>query len=95
MVIIILIGEGVDYGQKNTTQYLVTFPAGATCSSVNISINDDNISEKNEEFIIAIMNDSLQFDIVLGRNKTSNVLIQDNDSEFYLYMCLMYTFSHK
>ena len=89
---IILTGEGVDYGEKNTTQYFVVFPAGAICSSVNISINDDEISEKDEEFTITIMKDSLQFDTKLGRNITSNVLIEDNDSEFYLYMCLMYTF---
>ena len=92
---IIYIGEGVDYGEENTTQYLVVFPAGAICSSVNISINDDEVSEKDEEFTITIMKDSLQFDTKLGRNITSNVLIEDNDSEFYLYMCLMCTFSHK
>ena len=73
-------GGGVDYG-GNETQYLVTFPVGTNCSSVNISINDDNKSEDNETFNISIVSMSLPFGVVLGGIKEVEVVITDNDSE--------------
>ena len=65
--------------QRNRTQYLVTFPAGTNCSSVNIPINNDSISEDNETFNISILIMSLPFGIKLGGIDEAEVVITDND----------------
>ena len=75
-------GKGVDYGEGNITQYLVTFPAGINCSSFHIPIINDTRSEGDEEFSIAIMKQSLPFGVELDNDsKAADVLIVDNDSE--------------
>ena len=77
------VGEGVDYGiGDDKRQYGVIIPAGTTCSSIEIPIKDDKISEPDEEFTIEIMEESLPFGIILGGNTMTNVKIIDNDSEF-------------
>ena len=73
----------MDYGEENDKrQYEVIFPAGTDCSSFNISINDDKLSEGDEVFTVRIMEESLPFGIKLGNNTTQDVKIIDNDSEF-------------
>ena len=77
------VGGGVDYGiGGDNRQYEVIIPAGTTCSSIEIPIKDDKISEPDEEFTIKIMKESLPFGITLGGNTMTNVKIIDNDSEF-------------
>ena len=73
-------GGGVDYNFTQTV-YKVTFPAGATCASFDIPINDDMISEDFENFIITIMELSLPYGVELGGSKTATVTITDNDSK--------------
>ena len=72
---------GLDYGEIDTTQYIVTFPAGTSCSSFDIPIRNDTESEQDESFRITIMEISLPFGTKLGDNITADVVIEDNDSE--------------
>ena len=72
---------GDDYGENDTTQYIVTFPVGTSCSSFNISIRDDLESEDDESFNITIVDMSLPYGTELGDNFTTDVVIVDNDSE--------------
>ena len=73
----------MDYGEENDKRrYEVIFPAGTNCSSFNIPIIDDKLSEGNEVFTVRIMEESLPFGIELGDNTAQDVKIIDNDSEF-------------
>ena len=71
----------IDYGDFDATQYIVTFPAGTSCSSFNISIRNDIESEEDETFRVTIVDMSLPFGTRLGDNITAEVVIEDNDSE--------------
>ena len=62
--------------------YLATFPAGTNCTSIDIPITDDNISEGNETFNVAIVNVSLPFGVTLGDHRETEVIIVDNDSKW-------------
>ena len=79
---ILYLVAGTDYG-KNATHYNVTIvlPAGTDCSSFDIPIHDDYISEEDESFMITIWSMSLPYGIMLGDNHTTEVFIKDNDSE--------------
>ena len=76
-----LSGGGTDYGDNGTNMYLATFPAGTNCTSFDIPVKDDNISEINETFNIAIVNVSLPFGVTLGNRRETKVIIIDNDSK--------------
>ena len=58
--------------------YSVTFPAGVTSVPFNISINDDNISEENENFTLTI-DSSLPTGVMVGNPGQATVTIMDND----------------
>ena len=73
-----LLGEGVDYSVK--TPLNVTFPAGATCASFDVIIINDELSEKDEQFDIVIMKNSLPFGVTAGDKTT--VTIEDNDCKY-------------
>ena len=86
-----LIGDGVDHGVQNDKgHYEVIFPAGTDCSSIDIPISDDNLSEPDENFTVRIMKESLPFGIELGENTATDVMIIDNDSEF----CSVILYTH-
>ena len=85
--IVIYVGEGVDY---NSGPYSVTFPTGVTAVSFNVSINNDNILEGNEEFILNINNASLPDNVVTNNSGTATVTISDDDSKFLLHKNLRY-----
>ena len=74
-----LLGGGVDYGVK--TPLNVTFPAGATCASFDVTIINDELSEKDEQFDIVIMKNSLPFGVTAGDKTT--VTIEDNDGKYH------------
>ena len=74
-----LLGGGIDYGVK--TPLNVTFPAGATCASFDVTIINDELSEKDEQFEIIIMKNSLPFGVIVGGKAT--VTIEDNDGKFH------------
>ena len=59
--------------------YTVTFPAGQTTVIFNIPINDDNILEGNENFILTINASSLSNGVTRGGPYQATVTIVDND----------------
>ena len=71
---------GVDY---NSGPYTVTFPAGVTTASFNISITDDNISEDNEDIQIAINDSSLPSRVSVSNPGQSTITIVNNHSKSY------------
>ena len=66
-----------DYDPK---PYNVEVPAGETRVTFNVSINDDNMFEGNENFILAI-DVSLPTGIMVGDPRQATVIIVDDDSE--------------
>ena len=69
-------GGGVDY---DSGPYSVTFTAGDTTASVNVSINDDNILENVEDFMVTIMTGPLPVGVTRGNPGSATVNILDND----------------
>ena len=68
-----LTGGGVDY---NSGPYNVTFPAGVTSVSLNITIINDNMLEYyNETFNLIITEDLLSKNVLLGKFYTTEVTI--------------------
>ena len=63
--------------------YSVTFPAGVTSVLFNISINDDNIVEDNETFMLTI-NSSLATGVMVGNPSQATMTIVDNDGKLKL-----------
>ena len=61
--------------------YTVTFPAGEESVSLRISINDDNIFEHNENFVLNINVSSLLTDVTIGNHNETIVTIVDNDGK--------------
>ena len=73
-------GGGVDY---DSGPYTVTFPAGQTSVSFNVSINDDRIFETNESLSLAIIQPSLPTGVSRRNPGQITVIILDNDGELY------------
>ena len=73
-------GGGVDYGSG---PYEVTFTAGTTEASLNVSLTDDNIFERNEHFMITIDPSSLPNNVTVGDPSEATVTIVDNDGKNY------------
>ena len=59
--------------------YTVTFPAGQTTATFDVPINDDNILEGNEDFILNIDGTSLPNGVTAGSPDEATVTIVDND----------------
>ena len=59
--------------------YTVTFPAGSTTATFDVPINDDNIYETNENFILTINETSLPTDVTHGSPVEAIVTIVDDD----------------
>lgn len=74
--------KGLDY---NSGPYTVTFPAGITSVSFDVSVINDDILENNETFDLIIMSRSLPDKVTRGNLKMSTITIIDNDSKLYLY----------
>ena len=66
----------VDY---NSGPYNISIPAGKIHIPFKVLIRDDNITESNEHFILAIINGSLPDKILLKTPDEANVIIVDND----------------
>ena len=69
-------GGGVDY---NSGPYTVAFPAGDISASFNVPINDDNILEDDENFMVTIMTGSLPVGVTRGNPGSATVNIMDDD----------------
>ena len=59
--------------------YTVTFPAGETRIPFNVTINDDDIYEGNETFMLTIDETSLPGGVVRGNPGQATVTIVDDD----------------
>ena len=63
--------------------YTVTFPAGQTTATFNVPINDDDIFEIDENFILTINPSLLSTRITtVGNSGQATVTIVDNDRKF-------------
>ena len=71
----------MDYGSG---PYEVTFTAGTTEASFNVSLTDDYIFERNEKFMITIDPSSLPSNITAGDPDRVTVTIVDNDGEYFI-----------
>ena len=69
-------GGGVDY---DSGPYTVIFTAGVTSTSIDVSINDDNIFEANETFSLTIDLSLLPSTVTPSSSATLNATILDND----------------
>ena len=67
---------GTDY---NTGPYSVTFPAGKTRASFNITITDDTLVEGKENFTLSVDQSSLPDTVSIGDHHETTVTILDND----------------
>ena len=72
IIIMEYVGGGVDY---NSGPYTVQFDVGVMRATLNISINDDNIFEDNEMFIVSINSSSLPNRVTIGSHSQSTVTI--------------------
>jgi len=68
----------VDY---NSGPYSITFSAGVTSVTFDISINDDSILEDNENFMLTIDQSSLPTNVNRGNPGSATVTIVDNDGK--------------
>ena len=59
--------------------YTVTIPAGSTTTTFNIPINDDDILEIDEDFMLTIDTSSIPGSVRLGTPSESTVTILDDD----------------
>ena len=59
--------------------YTVTFPAGQTTATFDVPINDDNILEGIENFMLTISPSSLPSSVFVGDANQATVTIVDND----------------
>ena len=71
----------MDYGSR---PYEVTFTAGTTEASFNVSLTDDNIFERNEKFMITIDPSSLPSNVTVGDPDQVTVTIVDNDGKYFI-----------
>jgi len=59
----------------------VTIAAGRISGPFDISINDDNVSEENEEFLLTIDQSSSLNGVIIGSPNVAVVKISDNDGK--------------
>ena len=71
-------GGDVDY---SSGPYNVTIPAGQISVPFDVPINDDNVFEENEEFLLTIDQSSSLNGVIIGRRDKAVVTILDNDCE--------------
>ena len=87
-------GQDVDY---NSGPYDVIIPAGHVISSFNISIIDDNIFERHEEFYLTIDQSSSLNGVIIGSPNRTVVKILENDGKCFwqlaiIVLCVLHTF---
>ena len=70
------VGGGEDYDFRPHT---VEFSAGMTRIPLNVSINDNNILERNETFSLVIDESSLPKDVTVDDRGNITVTIVDDD----------------
>jgi len=66
----------------------VTIPAGQISVPFDIPINDDNVFEENEKFLLTVNQSTSLNGVIIGSPNVTVVTIQDNDCEL---LWLFYT----
>ena len=59
----------------------MTIPAGQISVPFDVTINDDNVFEENEEFLLTIDQSSSLNGVIIGSPNVTVVNISDNDGE--------------
>ena len=59
----------------------MTIPAGQISVPFDVPINDDNVFEENEEFLLTIDQSSSLNGVIIGSPNVAAVKISDNDGE--------------
>ena len=67
----------------------MTIPAGQISVPFDVPTNDDNVFEKNEEFLLTIDQSSSLNGVIIGSPNVAVVNISDNDSEFCFELSAM------
>lgn len=70
------IGEGVDYTPES---YDIMLLNGMTRAAFNISIINDDILERNENFTLTIDQSTLPSSVTIGDASQATVIIEDDD----------------
>ena len=73
--------------------YIVIFPAGQTTITFNVPVNDDNMSEGNENFMLSINSYSLPSDVTIGSPGQATMTIVDDDCKICSYFSLSCIYS--
>ena len=60
----------------------MTIPAGQISVAFDVPINDDNVFEESEEFLLTIDQSSSLNDVIIGSQNVTVVNITDNDGKF-------------
>ena len=68
--------------------YTVTFPAGQTNATFNIPINDDDVIEGAEKFMLTIDSSSLPTGLTVGDPGQVTVTIIEEGKEIYTFVPL-------
>ena len=66
--------------------YTVTFLAGQTTATFDISINDDIMFEGNENFMLTISSSLSPTGVTRGTPSQATVIIMDNDIAIGMYL---------
>ena len=59
----------------------MTIPAGQISVPFDVPLNDDNVFEENEEFVLTIDQSSSLNGVIIGSPNVTVMTIQDNDCE--------------
>ena len=81
-----MIGGGVDY---DSGPYTVTVPAGETSTSFNVSITNDDISERTENLNLIINASSIPDYVIVINPNQARVTIVDNDGKYMIELLLI------
>ena len=68
--------------------YTVTFPAGQTTATFNVPINDDDVIEGAENFMLTIDSSSLPTGLTVGDPGQVTVTIIEEGKEVYTFVPL-------
>ena len=60
----------------------MTIRAGQISVSFDVTINDDNVFEENEEFLLTINHSSSLNGVIISSPNVTVVIISDNDGKF-------------
>ena len=75
---LMFIGGGQDY---DSGPHTATITTGSDRTSLSIPVNDDDIVEGNEDFVVFIEMSSLPNGFVLGAVSQATVTVRDEDSK--------------